>query len=106
MFMLEHGRGKLLPLTVLVSYLSGLVEAHSVVQSQTLRQRHLAASLQTSDLEKGGHWQKLQSNHKTSGLKPPQTVPDSSAEVISSRRKHGTVKCLYILTGFTIMASE
>lgn len=42
------------------SYLGGLVDVDSVVQSQTLRQLHATAPLQTLELEENGHWQQLQ----------------------------------------------
>lgn len=42
-----------------ISYLGGLVDADGVLQGQTVRQRHLAASLQTSELEVGGRRQQL-----------------------------------------------
>ena len=46
-------------------YLCSLIDADSVVQSQTVRQLHLTAPLQTSELEECGHWQQLQKTGTT-----------------------------------------
>lgn len=47
------------------SYLGDLIDVDNVVQSQTLRQLHVAAPLQTSELEESGHGQQLQNNKET-----------------------------------------
>lgn len=49
------------------SYLGGLVDVDSVVQSQTLKQLHVTAPLQTSKLEENGDRQQLQNKKETFG---------------------------------------